>query len=162
MGRFGSLAQLTNPNTPRLLLNAVKCIGKFSTTSNIPFQRIWWHWQKGSGPVLCSFMVFSSSVHTYHFFVPLWHIVILAKSINVPDWKFLLFWWWSQWWSCQCLYDCLMSLLLDPANVNFFLRSVNEGSANGIRWHADPPSSHKTDVKQFQEVMKVMKSFQGL
>ena len=72
MGRFGSLAQLTNPNTPRLLLNAVKCIGKFSTTSNILFQRIWWYQQKGSGPVLCSSMV--CFTHTSTNFSTLTHL----------------------------------------------------------------------------------------
>ena len=60
-----------------------------------------------------------------------------------------------------CLFTCLMSTFVGATTVNFFVPSVKEGSANAIGWHADLPS-HKTDVKQFQEVMKEMKSFQGL
>ena len=67
IGRFGSSAQLTNPSTSRLLLNVVKCIGKFSTTSTHSIPTHLMALTKSS--VLYSFIVYFSQKCLYSTFI---------------------------------------------------------------------------------------------
>ena len=60
-----------------------------------------------------------------------WLVSISVKPMVLP-------------WPVVTVY-CLVSISVEPA-VNFFARSVNEGSANAIRWHADT-HNHQEDVK---------------